>query len=329
MEVAMIRSRLITTARQAAASSISTVALWLGSALVVHADAPPSGAAPPNVTVIAPAPPTEQQLAAGGLYEFVVHHATVRTPQGTGAISKGLLRWRGGRSESICPLTVGLDQAYNDFVNARVRAVAAYVGAPVSEDAQCKPNIQVLFTTDPHVAMQAILKWGAQSLGVGFPHQMQRELDQSAPHAIQGWYITAAGGGGVLNRDPGLVGSLDLRSLWPAYIPTSLHSSDGGRGMFSVILVIDVHKVVGTTIGSIADYVAMASLSVAQNPDHCDPLPSILDLMSSSCARDKPTGITAADLAFLKALYYLNTGLGLTMSQDDMVTFMTKALKSG
>ena len=60
-------------------------------------------------------------------------------------------------------------------------------------------------------------------------------------------------------------------------------SSGSGIGIGTVILIVDTSKVVGYTIGTIADYLAMLTLSVVQSPDHCDPLPSILDLMSSSC----------------------------------------------
>jgi len=75
-----------------------------------------------------------------------------------------------------------------------------------------------------------------------------------------------------------------------------------------VIIVVDTRKVAGATVGSIADYIALITLTVAQNPDHCDPLPSILDLMSSTCgSREKPVALTAGDVAFLKALYYHNT----------------------
>jgi hypothetical protein len=82
---------------------------------------------------------------------------------------------------------------------------------------------------------------------------------------------------------------------------------------------VDTTKVVGYPIGSIADYLAMLTLSVVQSPDNCDPLPSILDLMSLSCgAREKPVAITAGDLAFLKALYYLNTGLGPSLSRNQI-----------
>jgi hypothetical protein len=61
------------------------------------------------------------------------------------------------------------------------------------------------------------------------------------------------------------------------------------------------------------------ALSVAQSPDHCDALPSVLDLLSSGCGtRTPPVAITAGDLAFLKALYYLNTGLGPSLSRDQI-----------
>ena len=87
--------------------------------------------------------------------------------------------------------------------------------------------------------------------------------------------------------------------------------SRSGSGICIVILVVETTKVVGYNIRTIADYLAMLTLSVAQSPDHCDSLPSILDIMSSSCGTcETLTAITACDLAFLKALYFENTGLG-------------------
>jgi hypothetical protein len=67
---------------------------------------------------------------------------------------------------------------------------------------------------------------------------------------------------------------------------------------------------------------------VVQSPNYCDPLPSILDVMSSNCGtREKPTAITAGDLAFLKALYYRNTGLGPSLSRDEIQYNMTRQFK--
>jgi hypothetical protein len=223
-----------------------------------------------------------------------------------------------------------LDAGYNDFVTARVRAIGSYVGAPVEPDANCKPNLEVLFSTDPEKSMAAVLEWAGGSLGVRYPHQFHKLLDHSANHPIQGWYITMGGGGSALNKDPGLVGGLNLEALWPLVIPTSLHSYDGWRGIRDVFLVIDTNKVAGATIGSIADYAAMVGLSFIQSPDHCDSLPSILDLMSPTCqSREKPMGITAGDLAFLNALYYHNTGLGRTLSRDEIQRNMLDQFKSG
>jgi hypothetical protein len=50
--------------------------------------------------------------------------------------------------------------------------------------------------------------------------------------------------------------------------------------------------------------------------------------MSSSCgAREKPSAVTAGDLAFLKALYYRNTGLGSSPSRDAILYNMQQQLK--
>ncbi|HTV95450.1 MAG TPA: STN domain-containing protein [Steroidobacteraceae bacterium] len=298
-----------------------------------HADPAPSPLPSmqlPDVAVTAPRPPTAEELAGNSVFQFIVHHGSTHYPASVQAAGGGLLRWRGGRPETVCPVTVGLPQGFDDFVTARVRAVAAFVGAPVQPDARCIPNVQIIFTTDPQKPMREVQRWAAQSLWVRYQHQMQKELAVSSQHAIQAWYITAGGGSSILNRDPTLIGRLDLEALWPLVIPTGLHVNDSSRSILSVVIVIDTAKVAGATIGSIADYIAMIALTVVQTPDHCDPLPSILDLMSPTCAaREKPTRLTAGDLAFLKALYYHNTGLGRTLSRDDIETNMIKQFRGG
>jgi hypothetical protein len=284
-----------------------------------------------DVTVTAPTPPTDQELAGNSLDDFILHHAT--THYVNTSTTGNLARWRGGR-QSICPLTEGLTPGYNAFVTARLRALAAYVGAPVESDPQCKSNVQILFTNKPQAKMDSVVKWAT---GPAFHNRYAgggRDLIAfKSDHAIQGWYMTTGGGSAVLNTDVALVG-LSVQPVWPEITQKYIGSgatgtrvsggSGSGSGIGIVILVVDTTKVVGYTVGTIADYLAMLTLSVAQSPDHCDPLPSILDLMSSSCgARETPTAITAGDLAFLKALYYKNTGLGPSLSrsaiEDNMV----------
>lgn len=328
--------------RRLAGATLAMIACSAAASVLAQPSTPPEPPPPgvrqngnvsaaqfPGVGVIAPPPPTAQELAPGGLFQFIVHHGTTHYSAATGDIGGSLLRWRGGRAETVCPGTTGLDSGYNDFVSARVRAIAAFVGAPVhADDAKCTPNVQIIFTPDPRSVMAAVQEWGARALRVKFDHQMQKALDISDEHAIQGWYITAGGGANVLNRDPGLVGGIDLEALWPRVITTSAQANGAGRSILGVVLVINTKKVAGVAIGSIADYAALVSLSVIENPNQCDPLPSILDIQSSACSsRDKPVAITAGDLAFLKALYYMNTGLGGTLSRDDIQLNMMKQFR--
>jgi hypothetical protein len=289
------------------------------------ADASPSPEIP-EVTVTAPRPPTDAELAGDSVYQFIVHHATNHYVD-TGT-SRNLARWRGGR-QSICPKTVGLDPEYNAFVTARLRALAAYVGAPLQSDSQCKDNVRIVFRAEPEEYMSNVVKWAKVYFRRGSEFaQMKPLIAFTGDHAIQGWYLTTGGGPAALNTDVMLL-RLDLLPIWPRITP---HYADqdsfgggGGSGIGVVILLIDTTKVVGYTMGTIADYLAMLTLSVVQSPDYCEPLPSILDIFSSSCgARERPTVVTAGDLAFLKALYYLNTGLGPGFSRDDIENNMMR-----
>jgi hypothetical protein len=288
-----------------------------------------------DVTVTAPPLPTDQELAGNSLDEFIVHHAT--THYANTPTTGNLAYWRGGL-QSICPQTVGVTPGYAAFVTARVRALAAYVGAPVQSDPRCKSNVQILFTSDSQQKMDEVTKWAT---GPAFQNRYsggtRNLIAFKSDHAIQGWYLTTNGGRQVLNTDVASV-NLSVWPLWPQITQNYLGNdstgsrlaggSGTGTGIGIVILVVDTTKVVGYTIGTIADYLAMLSLSVAQSPDNCDPLPSILDLMSSSCgAREKPIAITAGDLAFLKALYYKNTGLGPSLSRDQIQDNMMRQFK--
>ncbi len=278
-------------------------------------------------------PATEPALAGDGLFSFIVHHATTPYPSSTGVFGS-LTRWRGGRPETICPHTVGLRPADNAYVTARVRELAVQVGAPVSSDPQCKGNVEILFTNEPLPVMAAVQKRASLTLGVRYLARTEKELQFSGTHAVQGWYITTGGGARILTTDADLLGDQrDLLALWPLVIQSGTTMGRGGlsgsvSGLIGVILVVDTTKVTYYTVGTMADYLAMLSLSVVQSPDHCDPLPSILDLMSATCGdRERPTAVTAGDVAFLKALYFENTGLGPTLSRDDMQSNMRQQLQ--
>jgi hypothetical protein len=290
----------------------------------------------PDVTVTDPTPPTDQELEGSNLNEFALHHATTHYDM-HGSTARNLARWRGGL-QSICPITAGVTPGYAAFVTARIRAVAAYVGAPLQSDPQCQSNVQIIFTNNPKEKMDSVTKWAT---GPAFHSRYagggKELIEFNSDHAIQGWYLMTGGGAAALNTDVALLG-LNVLPVWPKitqnYISTDNTGtrlgggSGSGSGIGIVILVVDTTKVLGSPIGTIADYLAMLTLSVVQSPDHCDSLPSILDLMSSNCgARKAPTAITAGDLAFLKALYYKNTGLGPSPSRAEIGDNMMRQFK--
>ncbi len=287
-----------------------------------------------DVTVTDPQSPTDKELVGDSLPQFIAHHATVHYFS-TG-VTGSLARWRGGK-QSICPQTVGLKPEQNAYVTARLRALATYVGAPVESDPQCKETVQISFTNRPQEKMDAVVKWAESPIFQNRYAGGGKDLIAfKSGHAIQGWYLTTGGGSAVLTTDLNLVG-FNILPIWPqitqqyapsATLGTHLGSNGGGAGIGVVMLVVDTGKAVGYSIGAITDYLAMLTLSVAQSPDHCDPLPSILDLMSSSCGtREKPTAITAGDLAFLKGLYYKNTGLGRSLSRSQIQDNMIRQFK--
>jgi len=290
----------------------------------VSATPPPSL---PDVTVIAPRPPTPEELAGESVPRFVQSHTTPST------VIHQITRWRTG----ICPLTRGLDPGMNAFVTARIRAVAEAVGAPHDESPSCVPNVQILFTLEPQELIDEAIK--RDSRLIGFHYAQQEKKLASVTRPVQGWYVTstrnfkgvemldepeavavpdsgiaAAGVGGILSMNrvpPGDPGSR----------LTNLRSSL----LVSALIIVDATKIKGMQIGPLSDYFAMLALSQSKAPSACAQLPSIMDLMAPDCqGRERPAQITAGDLAFLRALYSINLETPLDLEESSLESNMTR-----
>jgi hypothetical protein len=128
--------------------SIASAILICSIVSLDAAAAPESSAVVPEVTVIAPRPPTAEELAGEAVPNFIASHATPST------VIHQVMRWRNG----ICPVTSGLSPAFDAFVSARVLAVAAAVGAPHAADEKCSHNVEILFTTQPQQVLDELAK---------------------------------------------------------------------------------------------------------------------------------------------------------------------------
>ncbi len=285
-----------------------------------------SGSAPlPEVTVTAPTPPTPEELSGDAVPDFIRAHAA------PAVVSGQLPRWGGGvgRGAGVCPITVGLSPAFNDFVSARILAVALTVGAPTQAAPGCRHNVYVVFAVDPQDTLKQMAKQDPRILG--YHHSQQTRDLQTANRPIQGWYLTstraARGDESIDEPNPllPLESSVLNQGQHPSGLPGSHLSNGISSAIVNVVIVVDVNKIVGRPIGAIADYVAVLTLTQAFATVRCGTLPSIMDLMLPDCHEKEPlTGVTAGDLAFLRALYKADLEALLPLERDSVENLMRR-----
>ena len=261
-----------------------------------------------------------------------------------------MARWTKG----VCPVTMGLSDKYAKYITQRIKEVAAAVGAPVNADPGCRPNIEVMFTLNPHVLMDNVRK--NQPLLLGYHHN-EREADELAKvtHSIQAWYSTISqdrtgstyiddgtcgAGGTSLNTTPSsalgpsadgmsngvVAGGLSLPCAILMHGTGYRTGQDGlNSGFFNIVIVADPSKLLDYEIGTLGDYVAMMALSQPASLDRCQDLPSISNLLAKGCT-SIPSWITDGDLAFLKGLYRTPSGFSMTAQRNEMQYQMKKTL---
>jgi hypothetical protein len=285
-------------------------------------------AAPPatrlsGVTVTAPGKPDTPAAARAKIQTFVQSHGAVTRIGRLG-------RWR----DPVCPLTVGLPAAFDAFVTARVKSDAAKVGAPMAKVPDCMVNVVIVFSSTPQAFLDRVAKKAPVLLGYHDASQT-RKLG-SFSHPIQAWYSTATRGArGEQSLDDALghqpVGMSDAVNgpMGRGIVRTGdSRISDSLSTVFGIVLVVaDLNRVANQEIGGVSDYVALLVLSQPASLDGCDPLPSIVDLMSPGCTdRAKPDAMTDSDVSYLKALYATNveataanakTNIAMRMKQGD------------
>jgi hypothetical protein len=272
--------------------------------------------------------------------DFIFSHAVP-----TRSLGK-IARWK----TPICPETMGLRPQYAKFVSQRIRAVAAKVGAPVNDSADCKPNIRAVFTTTPQELMDNLRLNKPLYLGY-FQTRVQSAEMAKFIHPIQSWYTTSTsdlrGNNSVDSNNPtglsipyqGITGvdsggitigpsdsTLNLDNATVRNV-TGNRLNDGlSSTFFNVLIVAEPARLLEHETGTLADYIAMLALSQQGPPEDCSEFPTILNLLVPGCARIA-TSLTEGDFAYLTALYKMtpaNTFLG---QRGEMRYQMQQALK--
>lgn len=247
------------------------------------------------------------------------------------SFSDQVTRWT--RPNIICPTTIGLHPSAANLVSQRIMTLATSVGAPVARQyPHCKPNVEVIFTDTPreqvsHFAKtyREILGWDAGTLHDRFTFS----------HQIRAWYSTAtytAGAGWTVDSDTPAI-TVDPDPLEPTFKINLQEAGSASRltktmrsGFTNVLVIADSKQLNKYSLGTIADYVSMLVLTRA-SVEGCGELPSIVDLFSAACAgRALPDAITAADSAYLKALYTADLGKNLSVEENDLHDRMSREL---
>ena len=265
-----------------------------------------------EITVTAPRPPTASEVAGDNIKIFVNSHSEPKN-SGTGTLS----RWK----EAVCIKTEGLPPAFADYVSARVEAIAAAIKTPQEKRNPCRPNVYVIFTNEPQTAIDMAVD---QNPGIlGYHWSTQRKKLKAINHPVQAWHITGLQAPGDSGVQLDSVWAPPLIVTWASPIFTGVRSF-----MLFTLVVVDGRKILGYPLRAISDYIAMLTLSQVRLIDGCGELPSILDLMASACKREKPQSITAADLAYLRALNTVGQEVDYLMQKTEIEARMKKQLAS-
>jgi hypothetical protein len=254
-------------------------------------------------------------------------------------------RWKDG----VCPIAVGVRQEIGVFLIRRIMEVAAQVGAPVNNNVPCPPNIEIIFTATPQALLDNIRIMHPVLLGP-YDNSAQAERLATMNSAVQALYGTAtvdlrgrvvpdagrkggvtitmamppAGHGGPVGGPPDMV----VMNI-PDAVATNVTGSRLGDGVSSaitnVVIVADTGKLIDRGVIALGDYMAMLALAQIKPPESCQPLPTILNLMTPGCAQ-RPTALTSADLAFLRALYKATATATFAGQQREMQYQMNQAL---
>jgi hypothetical protein len=283
-----------------------------------------------SLTVVAPRNYESPRVEA---LDFVSSHSAPTRMLGQ------LARW----ADPICPVTIGLSPGVDAFVSGRIAEIATEVGGPNSKRPGCKPNLEVLFTSDPQALVDKVARKQGEILG--YHEASEARAISRVRHPIQAWYLTGvendkgqrsvdvsenkmASELAVTQMNGGLQ-AMEQLSRSPPGCPGS-HFTQCRSGLFvNVLIVADAKALDGRPIGPIADYIGLLALSQSASLDGCDTLPSILDLLSSGCgSRGKPDQLTDADTAYLKALYRTNLDTNLSVEKNQIADNMARSQSS-
>jgi hypothetical protein len=309
-------------------SSASAAALAQPAA--PQAAASQTAAKPPVSTTVAPvtvqAAPTPKVIEKQS-QSFVLSYAA-----SANAEIDQIGRWH----DPVCVQAVGLVDAQAAAIKARIEEVAKEVGLPATRPV-CATNVEIVFTDQPQAVMDELAK--KREYLLGYYHRHEHNQLKKVTRPIQAWYVTATRGegGSVAGALFGGVSGVQVETdvIDDPENPPPNACGDNPRftaclksEFRNVFIVADSKALNGKGAGLLSDYLVMLALSEPKSLDGCNALPSVIDLFAPTACpgRDTPDGLTAADAAYLTALYMSDPEGKKNMEQTDISIRMANIL---
>lgn len=204
--------------------------------------------------------------------------------------------------QPICPVVIGLPRPYSTTIEKRILVAAAEAGVPVANKAKCSPNFIVIIAESGSDLVRDIRIHRPGWLAGLEPAEIDKLID---PAPARAWSVTSLrneDGEGL--RTPsstagtdGLAGKPILRVMSASIIKQPMR-----QDMEASFVLLDKASTMGLTLRQLADYAAMRGLAHTRPPAAGGAIDTILSLFDSG-APARARGLTAADSAYLRALY--------------------------
>ena len=275
----------------------------------------------------APLPSVESVVVTGTKSPQALRDFVGEVAEPTSLIGK-MARWE----RPVCLRVEGLNPDAVTLITGRIQKVAVGAGAKIHADPKCRPNVQIVFTTEPQALVDDIRKNQTNLLGF---HRTLGQLAQLATFRgpIQAWYMTATRDArGYLQTDDSRTQGTEFfydPTKPPIVLPsgrafavTGSRLGDGLRAnLHHIVIIADPTKLLDQEVGPVADYLSMMALSQMQRLDRCQSLPSITNLLVADCPRI-PAGLSDIDLGYLRGLYHMEPGRARSVQVHQIITEM-------
>jgi hypothetical protein len=196
----------------------------------------------------------------------------------------------------VCPVAIGVSDEFSKRIADRIRTVAGEAGAPVAPQ-PCDGNLLVFFVNNPAEFFKSVESehpaW-LRSLS-----RYSRKQLAASNEPVLAWHLTTRRNG------EGQGSHVDVSASHP--VPTmrvrdsSFVAPITRQTIDSAFVVVSLSAIDGRPIYQIADNIALQALTPVDLPQ-AQQLPTVLTAFKQEPLK-APAMMTAADLAFLRALY--------------------------